>query len=251
MTVEVAEPKKGLNVFGFTESGPVSDSSDLIFGHPETVRREYVAKELTLRHVELTLLGITEQAVLLESPKDLLDMLLMVVHVFGVDKNVVKVDDNTDVQQVSENGVDKMLESGRSVTKPAALSAKAASSTLAAHPEAFLFMSQAFFFTQLLILCLSLQNMQRLLSWQHFHSSSVSFPFLSLPSSQEDRVLGWLPGLKEKEEEEGLLEGLSLPETELEFLAKSSLLSLALELELVPGFEPEDWAVLCMCPFSA
>uniref|UniRef100_A0A0W0GFU7 Uncharacterized protein n=1 Tax=Moniliophthora roreri TaxID=221103 RepID=A0A0W0GFU7_MONRR len=93
----------------------ISDSSDLIFGHPETVRQEYVAKKLALGYMELAFLGIIEQAMLLKLLKDLLDMLLVVIHVFRVDEDVIEVDDNTDVQQVSENGVNKMLESSRSV----------------------------------------------------------------------------------------------------------------------------------------
>uniref|UniRef100_A0A0W0F2B9 Uncharacterized protein n=1 Tax=Moniliophthora roreri TaxID=221103 RepID=A0A0W0F2B9_MONRR len=113
--VEVTETEEELDVFDFIGSRPVSDSLDLIFSYPQTIGQEDVAKEFALRYVELTLLGITEQVMLLELLKNLLDVLLIVVYILRVDENVVKVDNNTDVQQVSENGVDKVLESSRSI----------------------------------------------------------------------------------------------------------------------------------------
>uniref|UniRef100_A0A0W0FEJ3 Uncharacterized protein n=1 Tax=Moniliophthora roreri TaxID=221103 RepID=A0A0W0FEJ3_MONRR len=39
----------------------------------------------------------------------------MIVHVLRIDENVVEVDDNTDVQEISKDGIDEALESGRSV----------------------------------------------------------------------------------------------------------------------------------------
>ncbi|ESK82514.1 hypothetical protein Moror_14395 [Moniliophthora roreri MCA 2997] len=101
--------------------------------------------------------------------------------------------------------------------------------------------------------------MQRLFSHQCLHSLSISFPFLSLPSSQEGSDLDWLPELDfdlavEEEDEEPWSEDLELPELELEpeFLLKDKLLlSLPLEPELVPDFGPEDWADPDVQDFSA
>ncbi|ESK80622.1 hypothetical protein Moror_9181, partial [Moniliophthora roreri MCA 2997] len=56
-------------------------------------------------------------AVLFQSPEDFLNMLLVIIHVLGIDKNVVEVDNNTDVQEISEDGIDEALESSRSVGK--------------------------------------------------------------------------------------------------------------------------------------
>ena len=47
--------------------------------------------------MELTLLGLGEEAVCAESPEDFLDMLLVGGHVSGVDEDVVQVYYNTNI----------------------------------------------------------------------------------------------------------------------------------------------------------
>ena len=46
-----------------------------------------------------------------EMAENLPDMLLMEVHIFGIDKDVVKVDNDRDVQHINEDCIDKSLES--------------------------------------------------------------------------------------------------------------------------------------------
>jgi hypothetical protein len=62
--------------------------------------------------VEGTLLRFAEETMLLESSEDLLDLALMISHVFGVDKDVVEVDDDTDVEHIAEDVVHEVLECG-------------------------------------------------------------------------------------------------------------------------------------------
>ena len=67
--------------------------------------------------MELALFRFCEELVQPESAKDLPDMLLVGFHVLRVDENVVEVHDDTDVQHVGEDGVDKPLECCRSVSE--------------------------------------------------------------------------------------------------------------------------------------
>jgi hypothetical protein len=62
--------------------------------------------------VKGTLLRFAEETMLLESSEDFLDLALMICHVFGVDEDVVEVDDDTDVKHVAENVVHEVLECG-------------------------------------------------------------------------------------------------------------------------------------------
>ena len=65
--------------------------------------------------MELTFLQFCKEIVQLEPVKNLLDMLLMGFHVLRVDEDVIKVHNNTDIQHVSEDGIDKLLECCRSI----------------------------------------------------------------------------------------------------------------------------------------
>ena len=66
--------------------------------------------------MELTLLQFCKEVVQLESAKNLLDMLLMRFHVLAIDEDVVEVHNNTDIQHVSEDSVNKSLECCRSIS---------------------------------------------------------------------------------------------------------------------------------------
>jgi len=57
------------------------------------------------------------KAVLSESAEYFSNMVLMFFGIVGVDKNVVEIDNDTDIKQVTENVVHEALESGRSVRK--------------------------------------------------------------------------------------------------------------------------------------
>ena len=53
----------------------------------------------------------------LETAEYLTDMFSVVVHVVGVDQDVIKVNDNTHIDQVHKNFVNKLLPCGGSVAK--------------------------------------------------------------------------------------------------------------------------------------
>ena len=59
--------------------------------------------------MELTLLGLGEEAICVELLEDFLDMLLVGGHVSGVDEDVVQVYYNTNIQEICKDSVDKAL----------------------------------------------------------------------------------------------------------------------------------------------
>ena len=65
--------------------------------------------------MELTFLQFGKQLMQPEMSEDISDMFVVQVHVLGVDEDVVKIDNDTDVEHVSKNSVDKLLESCRGV----------------------------------------------------------------------------------------------------------------------------------------
>jgi len=67
--------------------------------------------------VELTFLQFGEEAMQPESAEYLPDMLLVGLHILGVDEDVVKVHDDADIQHVSKDGVNKALKGCRGVSE--------------------------------------------------------------------------------------------------------------------------------------
>ena len=67
--------------------------------------------------MELTFLWFGEKAMQPEMAEHLPDMLLVRLHVLGVDEDVVEVHDDADIQHVSKDGVDKPLECCRGVSE--------------------------------------------------------------------------------------------------------------------------------------
>jgi len=67
--------------------------------------------------VELTFLQFGKEAMQPESAEDFPDVLLVGLHILGVDEDVVEVHDDTDIQHVSKDSVDKALECRRGVSE--------------------------------------------------------------------------------------------------------------------------------------
>jgi len=67
--------------------------------------------------VELAFLRFGEEAMQPELVEYLLDILLVRLHILGVDEDVVEVHDDADIQHVSKDGVDKPLECCRGVSE--------------------------------------------------------------------------------------------------------------------------------------
>ena len=67
--------------------------------------------------MELTFLWFGKEAMQLESVENFPDVLLVGLHILGVDENVIKVNNDADIQHVSKGSVDKPLESCRGVSE--------------------------------------------------------------------------------------------------------------------------------------
>ena len=65
--------------------------------------------------MELTVLRFRIEPVFAELPEDLSDMLLVGSLVLRVGEDVVQVNDNTNIKEISIDGINKPLESHRSV----------------------------------------------------------------------------------------------------------------------------------------
>ena len=94
---------------------PVLDGLDFLHGHGKSGQRQLVAEVLDCVSVELTLLRYCIEPIFAELPEDLLDMLLVGSLVLGVDVDVIQVDDDTNIKEISKDHVDKLLECCRGV----------------------------------------------------------------------------------------------------------------------------------------
>jgi len=117
LAVEIGKAQEGLDVLHLSRFRPVGDSLDFVSGHSQTIRGEAIAKVLYRVQVELTFLQFGEEAMQPEMAEHFPDMLLVGLHILGVDEDVVKVHDNADIQHVSKDSVDKTLECCRGISE--------------------------------------------------------------------------------------------------------------------------------------
>ena len=106
-----------MNILDFPGFRPVLDCFDFVRGHEEAVGREDVSQILYCVLVELTLFSFGIEAMLAEMVKNLVDMFAMFSRVARVDKDIIKIDYNTYIEEVLEDVVHEMLESSRGISK--------------------------------------------------------------------------------------------------------------------------------------
>ena len=107
-----------MNVLDLPQFGPLLNGLYFVGGHRETSGRQDVAEIFDAFVVELTFLWFGIQPVLPESAEDLLDLFMVSSFIRRINENIVKVDDNTNVQHISEDIVHEVLESAGGVGKP-------------------------------------------------------------------------------------------------------------------------------------
>jgi hypothetical protein len=107
--VEVGEAKEGLNVFDFLWFQPIEDGLHFVFNHVESIGGKDVSKVFHTVPVEFAFPGIGIQAMLLESVEDFFDVLFVLGHVVRVDQDIIEVDNDTDIEEVTEDVVHEML----------------------------------------------------------------------------------------------------------------------------------------------
>ena len=115
-SIKVTKSKR-LNVFDFSGFQPVKNSFDFIIRHVESVRRKDESKVFYSVFVELTFARCSIKSISLESPKDFLDLNLVLGHVIRVDEDVIKIYNYTNIQHVTEDVIHKVLKGGGSIGK--------------------------------------------------------------------------------------------------------------------------------------
>ena len=116
--VEVGKAKEGLNVFDFPRFQPIEDGLHFVFSNAESVGGKDVSEVFHTVLVKLTFSGICVEAVFLEPAEDFFfDVLFVLRHVVGVDDDVVEVDDDTDIEEVTEDVVHETLKGCRGIEK--------------------------------------------------------------------------------------------------------------------------------------
>jgi len=101
-----------LNVLDLPQFRPLLNGLYFVGGHRETGGRQDVAEISTL----LSFLWFGIQPVLPELAEDLLDLFMVSSFIGRINENIVEVDDNTNVQHISEDVVHKVLESPKGIT---------------------------------------------------------------------------------------------------------------------------------------
>ena len=108
-TVKVCKTEEGLNILDRLRCRPVRDCRELAGAHLDTIRTKPKAKVLDFWLVEGTLLRICKEPRTLESFKNHLDMLVMLLLGPGEDEDVIDVHDAHHVKQVAKSILDKTL----------------------------------------------------------------------------------------------------------------------------------------------
>jgi len=106
-----------LNILDFLGFLPVLNNLYFVVGHGEDRRRKDVSQILYRLRVEFTFLCFGIKTSLVEMLKYFFHMPVMLRHVIQVDKYIIQIDHNTDIQKIRENVVHKSLEGCRSIGK--------------------------------------------------------------------------------------------------------------------------------------
>ena len=114
-TVKVHKSEEGLNVLNFPWFRPIRNGLNFLCRHGESVGRETETKVLSGGGMELTLLWLGEEIVLSEASENFTDVFLMGLKVLGVYQDVIQIDNNTDIEEICEDAIDKSLESHGSI----------------------------------------------------------------------------------------------------------------------------------------
>ena len=106
-----------MNVLDIPRFQPVQDSLDFVRGHPESLGGQDIAEIFNSIGMELTLIRTSIKSVFPKASEDFPDMLPVLGGIIRIDEDVIKVDDNRNVNHVGKDVVHKTLESGRSVSE--------------------------------------------------------------------------------------------------------------------------------------
>src|SRR5882724_1970933 len=118
LSVKIGETEERLNIFDFSEFGPILDYLDFVRGHGEAFRRQHISEVFTESDVEFAFISMGKKSVSAESVKYFSDVSLMFGNVVQVDEDVIQIDDDNDINHVCKDVIHKLLESCWSIGKP-------------------------------------------------------------------------------------------------------------------------------------
>ena len=116
-SVEITESEERLYVFDIPRFWPFQDCLDFVRGHPEALGGKNISEVFHSIGMKLTFIHASIESVFPEVSENLTDMFLVLGGVVGIDENVVKVDDDGNVNHIGKDVIHKTLESSRSVSK--------------------------------------------------------------------------------------------------------------------------------------
>ena len=116
-SVKVTKSQKRLNIFDFLGFQPVKNCFDFILRHAESVGRKDESKVFNCVFMELTFARCSIESISSESPKDFLDVSLVLGHVVRVYEDIVEVYNYTNIQHIAEDVIHKSLKGGGSIGK--------------------------------------------------------------------------------------------------------------------------------------
>jgi hypothetical protein len=117
LPIEVTKTQEWLNILNFMRFRPVQNDLNLVLSHAEAIGGNNKPKVLNAVLVELTFLGRGVKSILVQSTENFLDVSLVLGHIFGIDEYIIKIDNNTNIKEITENIIHKMLKSCGSIGK--------------------------------------------------------------------------------------------------------------------------------------
>jgi len=115
--IEISKTQRGLNVLNFLELWPVLNNLHFVIGHSNAKRRKNVFQIFYWLGVEFVFFCFGIKASLVEILEYFLDIPVIFGHVIWVDKYIIQIDYNIDIQKVGENIIYKLLKGCKSIGK--------------------------------------------------------------------------------------------------------------------------------------
>ena len=115
--IKIDKVKEELNILNLTRSRPFLNSLNFVFRHCKSSKRQYKIKVLYCVSIECTFASFSIESMLLKISEDLLDQLIMLVYAISIDQDIIQIDDNPIVKQISEDIVHEILKGGKNVSQ--------------------------------------------------------------------------------------------------------------------------------------
>ena len=118
MPIEIGKPNKYLNILYWLWSKPGLNDIYFFFFYVDFLARYDVVKETNFFLMKITIFQVSKQAIFLEFFKNLLNgFYITLVGVFGINQNIIKLNDDKKMQFFCWDFVDIALKASRGIEK--------------------------------------------------------------------------------------------------------------------------------------